>query len=78
MIAREDAETTGIIWNRFVKTKFGGKIGDGVFDYAARPDFSIGVFAPQIFFERLENLLQFAEKNIWGAKTPMEKSGRAA
>ena len=64
MIAREDAETTGIIWNRFVKTKFGGKIGDGIFDGAGGSGFSVSVFAPQIFFERVEDLLQFAEKSF--------------
>src|SRR5437773_10895138 len=64
MIAREDAETARIIWNRFVKTKFGGKIGDGIFDRAGGSGFSVSVFAPQIFFERVEDLPQLAEKGF--------------
>jgi hypothetical protein len=64
MVAGKDAETAGIIWNRLVKTKFGGKIGDRVFDGNARSGFSVSILAPQIFFECLEDLLQFAEKSF--------------
>src|SRR5438874_13068826 len=64
MIAREDAETARIIWNRFVKTKFGGKLGHGTFDRAGGSGCSVSVFAPQIFFERVEDLPQLAEKGF--------------
>src|SRR5438094_8584232 len=64
MIAREGAETARIIWKRFVKTNFGGKIGDGIFDRAGGSGLSVSVFAPQIFFERVEDLPQLAEKGF--------------
>ena len=57
MIARQDTETTGIIRDRFVKAKFGGKISDRLFDGAGGSNFSVSVFATQIFLECLEDLL---------------------
>src|SRR5213080_4104469 len=64
MIARENAKTAGIIWDRFVKTEFGREIGDRAFDGTARPGFSVSVLATQIFLERLEDLPQLAEKGF--------------
>src|SRR5438128_11782669 len=62
MVASEDAQATGVIRNRFVKTEFGGKIGNGIFDRAAGAGFSVGIVASQIFLEFFKNLLEFAEK----------------
>ena len=50
MIAGEDAETTGVIRHRFVKTELGGEIGHRLLDGAARPGFSVGVFARRDIF----------------------------
>src|SRR5947208_15714478 len=64
MIACENAETAGIIRDGFVKTKFGGKIGDGVFNRAPGSGFSVRVASPEIFLEFLKNLLQLAQKSF--------------
>src|SRR5439155_9584532 len=62
VVAGKDAQATGVIWNRFVKTKFGGKIGDRIFDRASRASFSVGIVASQIFLEFLKDLLELAQK----------------
>ena len=62
MVAGENAEAAGIIRDRFVKTEFGGEIGDGIFDRGAGSGFSIGIVASEIFLEHLKHLLQFAQK----------------
>src|ERR1044071_278130 len=62
MIAGQDTQATGVIRNRFVKTKFGGKIGDRIFDRASGSDFSVGIVASQIFLEFLKDLLELAQK----------------
>src|ERR1700730_2144041 len=57
MVASEYAKTTGIIRDRFVKTKFGREIGDRILERASGPCLSVSVVAPEIFFEFLEDLL---------------------
>src|SRR5438128_12574447 len=62
MVTGEDAKTTSIIRNRFVKTELSGKIGNRIFDRAAGSGFPIGIVASEVFLEFLKNLLQFAKK----------------
>src|SRR6266567_3011816 len=64
MVASENAETTGIIRDRFVKAKFGRKVGDGIFNRASGSGFSVGIVPAEIFLEFLKNLLQFAQKSL--------------
>ncbi len=59
MIAGKDPETAGIIWDRFVKTKFSRKISDRIFDPASRAGFSVGVFSREIIAECIVHFLQF-------------------
>src|SRR6266480_4174433 len=62
VVARQDAQTTGVIRDRFVKTEFSGKIGNGIFDRAAGSGFSIGILSSEILLEVLKNLLELAHK----------------
>src|SRR5205807_6759917 len=62
MVASEDAQATGVIRNRFVKSKFGRKIGNGIFDRASGSGLSVGIVASQIFLEFLKNLLELAQE----------------
>ncbi len=62
MIAGENAETAGVIRDRFVKAELGGEIGDRFLERAAGAGFSVGILAREIFAEGIVNLLQFAEK----------------
>jgi len=62
VVAGKDAQATGVIWNRFVKTKFSGKIRDGIFDRASGASFSVSIMASQIFLEFLKDLLELAQK----------------
>src|SRR5437879_11367115 len=64
MVARQNAQTAGIIWDRFVKAKLGRKIGDRIFDRTACARFSIGVFASKIIAECVMNLLQLAQASL--------------
>src|SRR6266496_4966487 len=64
MVARENTETAGIIRNRLVKTKLGGKIGDRIFNCAPRSSLSVSVVSSQIFLEFLKNLLQIAQERF--------------
>ena len=64
MVARQNAQTAGIIWDRFVKAKLGRKIGDRIFDRTACARFSIGVFASKIIAECVMNLLQLAQESF--------------
>jgi len=64
MVARENTETAGIIRNRLVKTKLGGKIGDRIFNCAPRSSPSVSVVSSQIFLEFLKNLLQIAQERF--------------
>src|ERR1044071_8505708 len=64
MVAGEYAKTSGIIRDRFVKTKFSREIGDRVLDRASRTRLSVSIVAAEIFFEILKNLLQLAEKSF--------------
>ncbi len=64
MVARQNAETAGIIWDRFVKTKLGRKIGDRVLDRAASSRFSVSVFARKIIVKCIMNLLQLAQESF--------------
>src|SRR4029077_1533646 len=57
MVAGENPQATGVIRDRFVKTKFGGKIGDGIFDRAASSGFTERVVASEVIFEFLKHLL---------------------
>src|SRR5262249_18004561 len=59
MVAGEYAKAPGIIRDRFVKTKFSREIGDRIPNRASGPRLSVGVMAPEIFFEFLKDLLQF-------------------
>src|SRR5882724_840203 len=62
MVAGENAQATRVIRNRFVKTEFSGKIGNGIFDRAAGSDFSIGIVSAEILLEGFKNLLELAHK----------------
>src|SRR6266480_708776 len=64
MVAGENTETARIIWDRFVKTKLSGKIGDGILNRAPGSGFSVGVVSSEIFLEFLKNLLQLAQKSF--------------
>ena len=64
MVARQNAQAAGIIWDRFVKTKFGRKIGDRIFDRTARSRFSISLSTLKIIAECVVNLLQLAQKSL--------------
>src|SRR5438105_234053 len=64
MIAGENAETAGIIWDRFVKSKFGREIRDRSFDRRARAHFSVGILASEIISESIVDLLQFSKKGF--------------
>src|SRR2546423_9988886 len=62
MVAGKNAETAGIIWDRFVKSKFGREICDRSFDRRARAHFSVGILASEIISESIVDLLQFPKK----------------
>src|SRR5262249_41810654 len=62
VVAGENAEAAGVVRDRFVKTEFGRKIGDGILDCRAGPGFPIGVAASEIFLEVLENLLKLPQE----------------
>src|SRR5436190_5755251 len=62
VVAGEDAQATGVIWDRFVKTKFGGKIGNRILDRASSSGFSISIVSAEILFEGFKNLLELAHK----------------
>src|SRR5262249_20752124 len=62
VVAGQNAEAAGVVRDRFVKTEFGRKIGDGILDCRAGPGFPIGVAASEIFLEVLENLLKLAQE----------------
>ncbi len=62
MVSGQDAETAGIIRNRFVKTEFGREISDRLLNCAAGTGFSVGIAAVEIFFKAVVDLLQFAQK----------------
>src|SRR2546430_16681376 len=64
MVAGENAETAGIIWNRFVKSKLGREIRDRSFDRGARSHFSVGILTNEIISERIVDLLQFLKKGF--------------
>src|SRR5438270_12932552 len=64
MVARQNAETAGIIWNRFVKSKLGRKICDWPLDDGGCSGFAVGVLSPQIIDECFMNLFQFAQKSL--------------
>src|SRR5262249_30905903 len=62
VVAGENAEAAGVVRDRFVKTEFGRKIGDGILDCRAGTGFPIGVAASEIFLEVLENLLKLPQE----------------
>ena len=64
MVAGKDAEPAGIIRNRFVKTEFGGKISNRVFDCATGAGLSVSVVSPEIFLEFLKDLFQLAQESF--------------
>src|SRR5215471_2543367 len=64
MIARQDAQAAGIIRDRFVKTKFSGKIRNRIFNCAAGAGLSISVVSSQILLEFLTNLFQLAQESF--------------
>src|SRR5207253_6460395 len=56
MAAGENAQPAGVIRDRFVKTEFGRKIGNGMFDRAAGTGFRVGIASTQILFALLNEL----------------------
>ena len=64
MVARQNAQTAGIIRDRFVETKFGGKICDRILDRAACSHFSVRVFAGKIIAECVMDFLQLAQESF--------------
>src|ERR1700730_4706048 len=77
MVARQNAQTSGIIRDRFVKTEFGGKIRDRLHDRAACSGFSARVLAGEIIAECVMDFLQLAQesfilRNFLQARLPRE------
>src|SRR5438876_12005827 len=68
MIAGENAETAGIIRDRFVESKFGREIGHRFLQDRAEPVFPISVLAGEIFLEGVVNLFQLAQKSFVGSE----------
>src|ERR1700756_4316924 len=64
MVAGENAETAGIIRDRFVKAKLGREIGDRSLDRRAGAAFPVGILPRKIISERVVNLFQFAEESF--------------
>jgi hypothetical protein len=64
MVARQNAQTAGIIRDRFVKTEFGGKIRDRILDRAPCSRFSVSVLARKIIAECVMDLLQLAQESF--------------
>src|SRR6266702_1282808 len=64
MVAGENPKTTGIIWDRFVKSKLGREIRDRSFNCRAGSGFSISVLAREIISESIMDLLQLAKKGF--------------
>src|SRR5207302_5418231 len=64
MIAGKNAETAGIIWDRFMESKFGREICDRSFDRRARSHFSVGILAGEIISESIVDLLQLLKKGF--------------
>ena len=64
MVSSEYAKTSGIIRDRFVKTKLSREIGDRILDRASSTGLSVSLVSAEIFFEFLKNLLQLAEKSF--------------
>src|SRR5262249_32358346 len=62
MIARENAQATGVIRNRFVETEFRREICDRILDRAAGAGFAVRVLASQIFLEFLKDLLELTQE----------------
>src|SRR5438552_17799758 len=68
MIAGENAETAGIIRDRFVESKFGREIGHWFLQDRAVPVFPISVLAGEIFLEGIVNLFQLTQKSFVGSE----------
>src|SRR5437762_7029985 len=68
MIAGENAETAGIIRDRFVESKFGREIGHRFWQGRAGPVFPISVLAGEIFLEGIVNLFQLTQKSFVGSE----------
>ena len=64
MVAGENAETAGIIRDRFVKTELCRKIGDRFLDRAAGSGFPVGILAREIISKRVVNFLQLAQETF--------------
>src|ERR1044071_4798164 len=62
MIASKNAEAAGVVWNRFVKTELGRKVGDRIFYCGAGTCFSVSLMPSEISLEVLENLFEFPQK----------------
>src|SRR4051812_34485347 len=62
MVAGENAETAGIIRDRFVETEFGREIGDRFFDRATGARLPESVLAGEIIAVGVVHLLQLAEE----------------
>src|ERR1051325_1630033 len=62
MIAREDAQATRVVRNRFVETEFSRKICDWILDRAAGTGFAVRVLASQIFRKFLKDLLELTQE----------------
>src|SRR5919204_4606988 len=64
MVARENAEAAGIVWDRLVKAELGRKIGHRLMDSTACTGFAVGVLSAHVLLECVENLLQLAQKSF--------------
>ena len=64
MIAGKNAETAGVIRNRFVKTELGRKIGDRALERTAVALLSVGVRAREIIAKRAVHLGQLAQEIV--------------
>src|SRR4051812_36219177 len=62
MVAGENAEAAGIIWDRFVKAKLSREISDRFSDGPAGSGLAVGILAGQIISVGLMNFLELAEK----------------
>src|ERR1700732_3170266 len=64
MISRQNPEAAGIIRDRLMKSKLGGKICDWFLNRSARSGLAVGILRREIVSERVMNLFQLAKKRL--------------
>src|SRR5437588_11063430 len=64
MVAGENAEAAGIIWDRFVKSELGREVRDRSFDGRCSAGLSVSVLTDEIISESIVDLLQFSQERF--------------